>query len=90
VGFKENLRSVPGKLDEAGLTSGERVFLYVHAVLVIVLPTLAIALTIFGHGTVRAVGLGLLLLTVVLYAVPTSPILRARVRRRQERASRGS
>jgi hypothetical protein len=83
--FRTNLGKVPGKFRDAGLTTGERAFMYAYAVVIVFLPTVAIALTIFGKDTVRSVGIGLLLLTVVLYAVPLSPIMRRRVRRREER-----
>jgi uncharacterized membrane protein len=40
---------------------------------------------VFGSGTVRAVGVVLLFVTFIVYAVPVSPILRRRIRRRETR-----
>lgn len=50
-------------------------------VLVCVLPALTFGLLRFGD--MRGVGIGLAFVTLVVYAVPMTPILRARVRRRQ-------
>jgi hypothetical protein len=41
------------------------------------------------NGSSRALGIGLLLVGLVVIAVPVSPLLRARVRRREARAGRG-
>jgi hypothetical protein len=68
------------------LTSGELAFWYGMVVLVLVLPALAICVLILGGNDLRGVGIGLLFVTIVVYAVPVSPILRARVRRREARA----
>jgi hypothetical protein len=68
------------------LTVGERVFYYTWSTLILVLPIVAFALAAFGSGTVRAVGVILLFVTLIVYAVPISPILRRRIRRREARA----
>ncbi len=49
-------------------------------------PACAVAIgpLVLGSGsTIRGIGIGLLLVTLVLYTIPVSPILRARVRRRE-------
>jgi hypothetical protein len=56
-------------------------------VLVIVMPPLAICVLTLGGDGLRGVGIGLLFATLVVFAVPVSPILRARVRRREARRS---
>jgi hypothetical protein len=48
-----------------------------------VLPTVAIVLAVFASGAARAVGIALLFVTLVVYAVPVSTILRRRVHRRE-------
>jgi hypothetical protein len=70
---------------EQGATGAERVFLYVWSLLTLVVPTLAVGLTVFGGGAVRAVGIGLLVGAVVLFLTPASLIIRARIRRRERR-----
>jgi hypothetical protein len=69
------------------LTPGERRFAYGYTLVSGLLPAVAIGLLVFGTSTTRAVGAGLLLFALVLMAVPISPFLRARVRRRERRAS---
>jgi hypothetical protein len=71
------------------LTPNERRFYYGYIVVGMVVPSAAIWLLFLGRGTARAVGIGLLLLALLVMAVPISPFLRARVRRR-ERASSNS
>jgi hypothetical protein len=63
------------------------VFWYGMGVLVTLLPPLAIGLLAFGGEGVRPVGIGLLFAALVVYAVPVSPILHARIRRREARRS---
>jgi hypothetical protein len=46
------------------------------------LPAVGLGLTIFGQGTLGAVGMELLAAFVVVWAVPLSPVLTARRRRR--------
>ena len=81
--IRRRLKQLPSEMRAEGLTTGERVFVYVHAAVTMVLPTCAIALAIFGRDTTRAVGIGLLGLTLLIYALPVTPFLQARVRRRQ-------
>jgi len=64
------------------LTVGERFAAYGYVLLTFLLPPLAIGLLVFGTEGAQPVGIGLLLLALVLFAIPISPILRARVRRR--------
>jgi hypothetical protein len=71
------------------LTPGERRFLYSYTLMGIVLPPVAIGLLVFGSGAARGAGIGLILLALVVMAVPISPFLRARVRRRERDASEG-
>src|SRR5438105_3239401 len=64
------------------LTSGERAVGWLLAFLPTLLTVGGLALLISAHGAARGVGIGLL----ILMAVPVSPLLRARVRRREARA----
>jgi hypothetical protein len=71
----------------AQLTLGERAAVYAHLFLSFVLPPVGIALLVLGGGSTQPVGIGLLLVALVLIVVPISPILKAKVRRREERTS---
>ena len=82
--FGENLARVRGELRDQ-LTPGERVFFYLWTALILLLPLATVGCLFLGHGTVRGVGIGLAFLTLVFYAIPLSPILRARIKRRQSR-----
>ena len=65
----------------AQLTRGERIFLRLWLIVIVLLPPCAGLLTIFGRGAVRAVGIALLLVALIIFAVPVSPLLKARIRR---------
>ena len=80
----EHLRRARSRL-RAEHTAGEVAFLYLWTAVGCLLPTVGLGLTIFGRGTVRAVGVGLLVAFVVLWAIPLSPILAARRRRRENK-----
>jgi hypothetical protein len=69
----------------AQLTPRERMFVRVWTLVTIVLPIASGLAAVLGHGTVRAVGIVLLILALFLTAVPISPFLNARVRRRDQR-----
>jgi hypothetical protein len=70
------------------LTPAERLFAYSWLSLTMVLPFAGAILIGAGGGT-RRIGIGLLVAGLVFVAVPISPILRARIRRReQENAER--
>ncbi len=86
VSFRENLTRKHAQTRKL-LTPGARRFLYVYTLASGLLPPLAIGLLVFGTGDTRGVGIGLLLLALVVMAVPISPFLRARVRRRERRDS---
>jgi hypothetical protein len=86
VSIRENLRRGRAQLREE-LTSGERLFLYAYSLVAPLLAPAAILLLVFGASSTRGVGIGLLLVALVTMAVPISPVLRARVRRRDERAN---
>lgn len=88
VSLRENLRRSRAQTRKL-LTPGERRFAYGYTVLGIVLPPLAIGLLVFGAGSARGVGIGLLIVALGMMAVPISPFLRARVRRRERRNSDG-
>jgi hypothetical protein len=62
---------------------------YGMLLLIFVLPPLTFGLLRFGDSSVRGVGIGLAFVTLVVYAVPVTPILRARVRRREAHARQG-
>ena len=70
------------------LTSGERAVGWLLAFLPTLLTVGGLALLISAHGAARGVGIGLLILALILMAVPVSPLLRARVRRREARVKR--
>jgi uncharacterized protein (DUF58 family) len=82
VRSRDNFSRIRSEL-RAQLTVGERVFYYGWTALIVGLPTVAIALAVSASGTARAVGIALLFVTLVLYAVPVSSSLRRRVRRRE-------
>lgn len=65
------------------LTPGERVFAWTMAVFGVVAVPAGIVILLSGESGLRVVGIVLLLVALVVMAVPASPILRARVRRRQ-------
>lgn len=69
------------KSASAVLTGGERLILLLIAVDSVVGPIAGIGLTAFGSGTTRAVGIGLLVFTVLTSAIG-SPLFRVRVSRR--------
>jgi hypothetical protein len=71
------------ELIRAQLTPGERLFAYSWLALTMVLP-FAGAILIGAGSTTRAIGIGLLAAGLVFALVPISPILRARVRRREQ------
>lgn len=68
----------------AQLTPGERIFLRVWMLVIMVLPIASGLLAVLGRGTVRVVGIVLLILALFLTAVPISPFVNARVRRREQ------
>jgi len=84
VPFRASVRRIRREL-RAQLTPGERVFYYSWTILILALPLSAGGLTVLGRRAVRGAGIGLLFLTVVVYAVPVSPILQRRIRRREAR-----
>ncbi|HEX3510414.1 MAG TPA: hypothetical protein VHT27_04860 [Solirubrobacteraceae bacterium] len=69
------------KADLAALTGRERVVFYTYYALSIPATPAGLALTVFGRGTTRTVGLAVLAASVLLMAVPVGPILGARVKR---------
>jgi hypothetical protein len=77
------LRRIQGEVREQ-TTPGERAVWYGYVVLIVVLPPLALIL-LFAGGHVNSAGIGLLVLTLVLYATPISAILKARIHRREAR-----
>jgi hypothetical protein len=54
-------------------------------VLIVVLPMAAAMVLVLGGRGLRGAGIALLFATLVVYVVPVSPILHARVRRRNAR-----
>ncbi|HEY4896821.1 MAG TPA: hypothetical protein VII01_12095 [Solirubrobacteraceae bacterium] len=65
------------------LTAGERVVFYAHFLLSVLLPPLGVILLVSGA---KLVGGALLILGIVVMAVPMSPFMRARIRRRETQA----
>ena len=72
------------------LTRGERFVAWSLAVAPSLLVVGGVALLVWGNGSGHGVGIALLIVALLLMAVPISPFLRARVRRREARAARGS
>lgn len=68
------------------LTRGERAFAWSLSVASSLLVLGGIALLVWGAG--RGVGVALLIVALLVVAVPISPSLKARVRRREARAAR--
>jgi Zn-dependent protease with chaperone function len=70
------------------LTRGEHVFAWSYTLLASLLAPVGVVLLIVGSGAGHDVGIALLVLGLLAMAVPISPFLRARVRRREARADR--
>ena len=91
MGHWENVQNLPRNMKrnrEARrklLTRGERVFLMSSTLLSSLLAPAAVVLLLFGGGSVRIIGIVLLLVALLLMAVPITPFMRARVRRREAR-----
>jgi len=68
------------------LTRGERILGLTLALGPSVLVVVAVSLLLFDHA--HAVGIALLILALVAMAVPISPLLGAKVRRREARSGR--
>jgi hypothetical protein len=92
VGRLENIRNVPRNMRRLRevrrkrLTRGDRILGWTLALGPGVLVVIAVALLLFDHA--RAVGIALLIVALVVMAVPVSPLLGAKVRRREARAGR--
>ena len=65
------------------LTTRERVVFYLYGWLGLLLPLVGGVLIVASSAT-RGIGVGLLVLAVLVMAVPISPIMRARIRRREK------
>jgi len=65
------------------LTLGERVVVWMMLFLSVVLAPAGVIILLSGDSSLRFVGIAMLVLALVVAAVPISPILQARVRRRQ-------
>jgi len=71
------------------LTRGERILGWSLAILPGPLAVAGVALLVSGvRGAGRGVGIALLIVAVLVMAVPISPVMRAKVRRREARAAR--
>jgi hypothetical protein len=70
------------------LTRGERAFAWSLAFAPSLLVLGGIALLVWGNGVGHSVGIALLVVALLLMAVPISPFLQARVRRRKAQAAR--
>ena len=88
VSLREGMRRSQARLRRE-LTPGERRFFYGYALVSPLSAPAGIVLLVFGSHGVRGVGIGLLLLALVMAAVPISPILRARIRRREQGSDAG-
>lgn len=65
------------------LTRGERVLAWTMVLLSAALAPAGVTILLSGGSSLRSVGIAMLVLGLVVMAVPISPILQARVRRRQ-------
>lgn len=72
------------------LTRGERAFLWSYTILSSLLAPVGVVLLVFGGSAVRGIALVCLFLGLLAMAVPISPFLRARVRRREAGLLAGS
>jgi hypothetical protein len=72
------------------LTRGERVFAWTMIVVSAVAAPAGVIILLSGGPGSRPIGIMLLVLALVVMAIPISPILRARVRRRERRAKAAS
>ena len=66
------------------LTRGERAFVSIWMFAAWALPLAGVLLLVYGAGSVRTAGVVLVALALLTMAVPVSPVLRARLRRREE------
>ncbi len=69
------------------LTRRERIFAWTMVFLSVGLAPAGVIILLSGGASLRSVGIALLVLALVVMAVPISPILQARVRRRQRASS---
>jgi len=79
-----NLRSIQEEMS-GRLTGGERVFVVAWLLVMLFLPFTGLALVAAGSGTTRTVGAVLLVIALLAYVTPISPILRRRIARRDGR-----
>lgn len=92
MGYLENVRNLPRntrrlrEVRRKRLTRGERILGWSLALGPSALAVVAVALLLFGHA--RTVGIALLIVALVVMAVPTAPLLGAKVRRREARTGR--
>jgi cytochrome b subunit of formate dehydrogenase len=70
------------------LTCGERIVAWTMVFLSVVFAPAGVIILLWGDSSLRFAGIAMLVLALVVTAVPISPILQVRVRRRQQ-ASRG-
>lgn len=90
MGHLENIRNLPRNMRRLRevrrrrLTRGERILGWTLALGPSVLVIVAVALLLFDYA--RAVGVALLIVALVVMAMPVSPLLGAKVRRREARA----
>jgi hypothetical protein len=70
------------------LTTGERIVGWTLAVTPSLLAGVGIALLLSTRGTRHSAGIVLLVVALLLMAAPISPLLRAKVRRREARTRR--
>jgi hypothetical protein len=68
------------------LAKGERVFAWSYTVLTSLLVPAGVVLLLSSSSATHGVGIALLVVGLLAMAVPISPFLRARVRRREARA----
>ncbi len=82
-GARRERKSFRAEWSQSQLTRAERFVAGAWMVLTLVLPLSGAVVTVVSSGAVRTVGIALLLVGLVIAAVPVSPFLKARIRRRE-------
>jgi hypothetical protein len=87
MGTREDIRNFPRnwrrlrERERRVLTRGERIFAWSFSLLPA--PLVFVAVILMLHGVSKAIGIPMILVALVMMAVPVTPILGARVRRRE-------
>jgi uncharacterized membrane protein YhaH (DUF805 family) len=66
------------------LSPGERLFVIAWILVILLLPFTGLALALAGTGTTRTIGVVILAIGLLAYVTPITPIMRRRLKRRDE------